>query len=476
MKGRTGSLAFRTVVSIVCLLACLAATRNASAQTIQEVHVFQAAGPPGAETPLLVEIRGKDFPAEPRVLVDPLKGLTREPERLSATGSLVVLKLTTSAGYFPATVGLVGASGPIAMFDVVRDFNPNLPRIDDVEILKLDRQLGHGRIKIIGANFGTEKNNIVVSIVPRNPELNAFHPIDPKWSFDSHSYICRTGSPADQQTSPLVTELQDDMALVDFSFPCNLGYSVPFRIARVVLTLKASGDDPLPSASHEMMPARDPNLVYRYSILSKPQAKSRFGGGIAKNFYVVQLSIVNKGGKKLQVPLASIQAEVEWAAGQAPGKKFFIEGPATVSPVPLTGAISFFSAHRKSSGNRAIFFNSLQGLTTIGSAVQSFFAPGFTQGVAIAGGGFRQGAGQIFQDMSEEQLASLTAQSFETTETISGNGGSAEKVIFIQRGEEEIESFDKSSVKFSRLITNIHGFEITGYEVSETPGKGATPE
>ena len=254
MKGRTGSLAFRTVVSIVCLLACLAATRNASAQTIQEVHVFQAAGPPGAETPLLVEIRGKDFPAEPRVLVDPLKGLTREPERLSATGSLVVLKLTTSAGYFPATVGLVGSNGALAAMDVARNLNPNLPRIDDVEILKLNRQSGSGRIKIIGANFGTEPDRIFVSIVPTDPSLPAFAPPKdtnkavrpgPAGEEPAGEEQCQEPT-AEQLNSKLsASHASDDTAVVDFSFPCKGGYSKPFRIARVILSLKGQRRRPI---------------------------------------------------------------------------------------------------------------------------------------------------------------------------------------------------------------------------------------
>jgi hypothetical protein len=227
-----------------------------------------------------------------------------------------------------------------------------------------------------------------------------------------------------------------------------------------------------------MLPGRDKNLTYRSTILSKDQASSRFGGGIANNFYVVQLSIVNKGPVKMQVPLASIQAEVEWLSGNATvekGKaKYYLEGPTTVAPVPLAGAVSYFSTYRDATGRRARFFNILQGVTTIGSAIQLFFGPGFAQAVGIAGGGLRQGLDQIFKDMSAQQLANLTSQSFESIETVSGNGGSIEKVIFIQRGEEQLES--GKNVKFGRLIDNIRGFEINGYEAPETPAKAATPQ
>lgn len=262
---------------------------------------------------------------------------------------------------------------------------------------------------------------------------------------------------------------KNDVVVVNFSFACTGGYSTPFVIARVVLTVSGADGQPGSSASYEMLPARDKNLTYRSTILSGAQAKSRFGGGIAENFYVVQLSIVNQGSTKVQIPLASIQAEVQWYAGNL-GKKFYVAGPTTVAPVPLAGAVSYFSTYRQATGPRAIFFNALQGVTTIGSAIQLFFGHGFAQGVGIAGGGFRQGLGQIFQDISDQQLANLTSQSFESIESVSANGGSLEKVIFIQRGEEKLPS------SLRRLITNIEGFEITGYEVPQTAAIAGTPK
>jgi len=199
---------------------------------------------------------------------------------------------------------------------------------------------------------------------------------------------------------------------------------------------------------------------------------------VAKNFYVVQLSIVNKGAKKVQIPLAGIQAEVEWYVGRVKYKKnqdiYYREGPPTVAPVPLAGAVSYFSDYQKATGPRARFFNSLQGVTTVGSAIQLFFGPGFAQAVGIAGGGLRQGLGQIWPDMSSEQLANLTSQSFESLESISGNGGSLEKVIFIQKTPEALASIPGTT--FGRLIDNVIGFEINGYEAPETPATTATPE
>ena len=324
------------------------------------------------------------------------------------------------------------------------------------------------------------QSKISVAIVPYDPGLPVFKQVP-----ERAPMICPTLTPSEnlqrQTMPPEVKTANDDIVVVDFSFPCQGGYSQPFRIARVLLTAPDTAPDKKgqPStASYEMLPGRDKNLTYRSTILSEVQAKSRFGAGVAKNFYVVQLSIVNQGPVKIQVPLASIQAEVEWLAGTVNenGKEtYYREGPPTVAPVPLPGVVSYFSTDRDATGKRAMFFNILQGVTTIGSAVQLFFGPGFAQGVGIAGGGLRQGLEQIFKDMSAQQLAALTAQSFNPIETVSGNGGSIEKVIFIQRTEEKLES-GKPNYKFGRLIDNIIGFEINGYEAPESPAKAATPQ
>ena len=457
---------------------------NASAQEIEDVHVFRAADEANGQSSFYAVVKLKGFTSTKglQVFVVPQTSSDKkqQPQVESTGDSQIVARFSGPTTYFPKAVVVAGGT-TVVTFDVPQALDPNKPRIDDVEILALDRTLGTGRIRIDGANFGRPEN-VSVSITPYDPTFPAFPIVapllhQPTRAGDEPYYACAqltspgpTGAPRE---SPLAVQQEstDTMLVVNFSFPCLSGYSVPFQIARVVVSLKNS---PSTSTSYEMLPARDKNLLYRYSILGTAQAKARFGGGISKNFYAVQLSIVNKGSKKVQIPLASIQAQVEWVVGGSDDKNY-LEGPATVAPLPLTGAVSFFSQDRKSSGPRAKLFNSLQGITTIGSAVQLFFGHGFTQGVAIAGGGFRQGLGQVFQDLSDEQLANLTSQSFESIETISGNGGSIEKVIFIQRGEEVIESYTRDR-KFRRLISNIDGFEITGYEVSESPAKTATPQ
>lgn len=446
---------------------------NVQIPQIISVHVFEAAEAPKEQGTFYMEITGRYLPtAGPAVFLAPHEGLADHTTQvISATTSLMVAKFSASRRYFPSSVAVAGTGVVSNTFDVPKNANVDstLPRIDDIEILQLNRTTGIARIKIDGANFGSDPSKVSVVIVPREPGLPAFAIVPPELWTDGQTYICPNATPDQMNTPPSAEVVKNDVVVVNFSFVCKVGYSTPFVIARVVLTVSGADGRPAGSASYEMLPARDKNLIYRSTILSSDQARSRFGGGIAENFYVVQLSVVNQGPSKVQIPLASIQAEVEWYAGAFEGK-FYVAGPATVAPVPLAGAVSYFSTYRQATGPRAKFFNSLQGLTTIGSAIQLFFGPGFAQGVGIAGGGFRQGLGQIYQDISDQQLANLTSQSFESIEVVSGNGGSLEKVIFIQRGEEKLPS------SLRRLITNIEGFEITGYEVPQTAAISGTPK
>ena len=98
----------------------------------------------------------------------------------------------------------------------------------------------------------------------------------------------------------------------------------------------------------------------------------------------------------------------------------------------LDHVTSIFSADRKLTGRRAIYFNSLQALATIGSAVEPFLAKSFTQGVAILGGGFTTASKEVLVDMSAEQLQNLTSQSFGATEQVASHG-SLQKFIFVRR-------------------------------------------
>src|SRR5271170_7912721 len=88
-------------------------SHEAVAQTIQDVHVFQAAGTPGGEASFYLEITGQDFPAQAdlRMFIAPQRGLSGQPEVVSAANSRIVAKFTASKNYFPSTVGVAGAGG-----------------------------------------------------------------------------------------------------------------------------------------------------------------------------------------------------------------------------------------------------------------------------------------------------------------------------------------------------------------------------
>ena len=470
----TSKLSASIVFSL--LLAICLYSQGVSAQGIQieSVKVFPDPNATGDKATFFLEISGNEFgddPNELKVYVTPQTGVVAQPEILSAKPSAVAARFEASPSYSLGTVLLVRNGVGASSFDV------QPVQITVVEVLRLDRTRGLGLIQIEGKGFGGNREKVKVVIVPRNPELAVYAP---------HEHDDEEDDPIDKAgISPSIKEITDNRIVAEFSFSHKPFYSQPFQIAKVVVDVRKTAEGTTLteqrtySVSFEPLPKRDKNLAYRYTILSTKQAKSRFGAGIANNFYVIGLSIVNNSAQKIQVPLASIQAEVEWAAGtdtETKPQTYFEEGPVTVSPIPLAGVTSFFSDDRKASGKRARFFNILQGLTTVGSAIESFFGPGFSRGISIAGGGFRQGAQKVFPDMSEEQLANLTSQSFESVETASPSGGSINKVIFIQRGREIIEPYNKKVLKVERLITNILRLEVFGYEVIESEARAATLE
>lgn len=310
-------------------------------------------------------------------------------------------------------------------------------------------------------------------------------------------------------------------------------------------------------ATKEVGTKQDENLEYRYTVLDSSSAMRLFGKGVADNFYVIQLSVTNKGEKKIAVPLASIQAEIEWAYGPADEKKdakggcvqpaadagvqtapnvqtseaggdgkearksvpasyqtdvserkdsgaknsksqsqkqtsesagggevsiplkyqklcdYYEEGPATLSPLPLSAVSAFFDSDVKVNGRKAKFFNVADGLATLGTSLVPFFGPGFRDAhVAFTGGlvpGIRRGLG----DLSSQQLQNLTGLSWQSVEEVAGKGGSLEKFVFIQRGDQVFSpGFGE---RLRKTIKNIEGLEVVGYEVQQSDAKRATP-
>jgi hypothetical protein len=269
-------------------------------------------------------------------------------------------------------------------------------------------------------------------------------------------------------------------------------------------------------ATKEVGTRQDENLEYRYTVLDSGSATTLFGKGVAESFYVIQLSVTNKGDRKVAIPLASIQAEVEWAYGPAgkrpaeaaraakgaenyksfaapasyanapqsagageiqvePGEpaEYYEEGPPTLAPLPLPAVTAFFDGDMKVNGKKAKFFNVTDGLATLGSSLIPFFGPGFRDAhVAFTGGlvpGIRRGLG----DLSSQQLQNLTALSWQGVEVVAGRGGSLEKFVFIQRGDQLFsQGFGE---RLRKTIKNIEGMEVVGFEVRESEPVRATP-
>ena len=167
-------------------------------------------------------------------------------------------------------------------------------------------------------------------------------------------------------------------------------------------------------------------------MVPKSQAGNKYGNGVAKNFYAVQMSIVNECPMAIVVPLGGIGVSPNVApAGTDKGE---CKENSILVAFSLDHVTSIYSADRKLTGRRAIYFNAVQAVATIGSAIEPFFGPGFTQGVSIVGGGFTTASKEIFVDMSAEQLQNLTSQSFGSTEQVASHG-SLQKFVFIRRSE-----------------------------------------
>src|SRR5207248_100926 len=135
-------------------------------------------------------------------------------------------------------------------------------------------------------------------------------------------------------------------------------------------------------------PQKDKNLEYRYTVLDPDDASELFGWGVGKNFYVLQLSVVNNSDKKLVVPLSSIQAEVEWSYDAYPeAGPVFDEGPTTLSPLKLSAITSYFDTFQKTKGKKARLFNILDGVGTLAASLVPVFGRGLERGNSIMSGG-----------------------------------------------------------------------------------------
>jgi hypothetical protein len=215
------------------------------------------------------------------------------------------------------------------------------------------------------------------------------------------------------------------------------------------------------------------NVTVMPQIVSQGQSKTKYGDGVAANFHVIQVSIVNKCPMPIMVPLAGFSidptpqaknpitqsaSQTQTAATQ-PSQTSVQEDVCELAdnsplvPYSLDHVTSIYSADRKLTGKRAIYFNILQAAATLGSAFDPFFAHGFTQGVAILGGAFTTASKEIFVDMSTEQLQNITSQSFGSSEQIA-SGGSLQKFLFVPRNQKCKKGIVERSLKSGNFSIN----------------------
>ena len=439
---------------------------------------------------------------------------------------------------------------------LVKEFkaNPDQPKIDSTTVLALRRSSGIGRLRIEGSGFGkydlppVPADAIMRAWIEAVPALhdaenefesNPTGPAPPialltdrtlpmladnafkKWNADVRKQLQISLTPRNPLIRILDTQIlyvDDKMIDVCFAFSHIPGYSEPFRLASTSLTVKkpvkttqtlksgkvtgtAEGESiSVFAVSKEVGPKVDQNIEYRYSILDQQQANYLFGSGVAETFHVIEISLVNKGAKKVSVPLAAIQAEILWPYGFLPDKKDgetddqsadeasetadqskgiqFFDGPVTISPVPLPAVSAYFDVYTKTRGKRAKFFNVLAGMATLGASLVPIFGPGFKDAHVIFTGGLVPGLKTAVGDLSGQQLQNLTALSWETVEVVAAAGGSVNKYVFIPRGVQLVGpgSAEVSLAPVQQEIRGILGVEITGYEVTESEAKQAAPQ
>lgn len=213
-----------------------------------------------------------------------------------------------------------------------------------------------------------------------------------------------------------VTTLDSSATLIHAKFSAPKNYI----LEEVVLSHSTGAPLTISVTRTTCIPEADIKLTY--NLVTENQAKNKYGDGVAKNFDVFQLSMVNECPMPVVVPLAGIRLSVK-------------VGSRSVDLVPfsLEHVTSVYSTDRKLTGRRAVLFNFLQAVATLGSAVEPFFGRGFTQGVSIWGGGFTQAMATVFKDMSAEQLQNITAQSFGSAEQLGPSGGSLQKFLFVPK-------------------------------------------
>ena len=312
-----------------------------------------------------------------------------------------------------------------------------------------------------------------------------------------------------------IIDMNDEMVDVYFEFTRHHGYAWPFQVAGVNLTIKkpvnkveqvveakpakVSGevDSSSPATytvSSTIGPKPEENLTYRYTVLTYAAVRQLLGDGIADNFFVIEVAVVNDGAKKVAIPLAGMQADVEWLyggvskpapagasdlvpeSGFKPG--FFVEGPPTLAPIPMATVSAYFGASKKNGERRVKTFNILEGITTLITSIVPFGGPALKDAEVVFSGGFIPGLRHAWGDLTDQQLQNLTTLSWQNSETLAASGGSLEKLVYIQKGQQ----FDSGGLPIydvpyatKQQVSNIMSLDVVGYEVNDSPPKKATP-
>jgi hypothetical protein len=295
-----------------------------------------------------------------------------------------------------------------------------------------------------------------------------------------------------------ILNINDKMIDVYFEFTRYRGYSYPLRLDDGTVTIKktvqkatqtvtnnkltgtVTGKQETYTVPYQVGLKRDTNLTYKYTVLDQHSANTLLGKGIADNFYVLQLSVLNDGANKVAIPLAAIQAEIEWVRGTSDLEKkvSFVEGPPTLSPIPLGAVSGYFDAYQKVKGFRAHFFNALDAATVIATALVPVTGPSFKDAELFFSGALVPGIHKGLGDLSSQQLQALTSLSWQNSETLPAKGGSMEKLIYIQKKSSPFESNEVKAIGVGSTMSQIAfimGLEVTGYEVADSTPKAATP-
>ncbi len=260
------------------------------------------------------------------------------------------------------------------------------------------------------------------------------------------------------QDIPLPTGQILSDTLIEARFTAGTDY----ELQSVVVA--ATGKQPLSFAVPEITCTQN-DIDAHYDVVPVSEVQNILGNGLAANYLTIQLSIVSRCKQKIVIPLAGVTVFPRWhkdASKKAKdGSLIYQSGPETIAPTGLDHVMSVYNTDRTLTGSRAVFFNLLQGATTIGSAVERFLAPGFSEGVGIAGGAFRNAALEVAKDMSPQQLKSLASETFQDSETIGANGSApVQKFIFVPRKDANLGSGKK------QRIDDLCGIKLTWYTAS----------